>query len=391
MEQAGKRHRQLFVVATEPTPYKTDLFNALAELPGWRTMVLYAQSKDWAKDAGHDFRLMPQRAYDAAFSEGKGFRGQLASAWRLTRLVRRLRPNLVLVSGYNGIPYVTAMIVAMLAGIPFAFWVDQFNVGPPRRGSWPARIVRDAMRRIVFAQAAAVLVCGRPGRESALRAGCPEAKLVDFPYVVDIARIRGLAQASLGLAGWAPPAEPRGLILFSGRLIPRKGFDVLLEALVLLRGTQAFSLVVEGDGPMRPRYEERVAALGLQDRVSFVGFRQMDEHASLLGAADIVVVPSTEDPWGLVVHEGMLMGKPVCASDAVGAAVDRIESGSNGFLFPSGDAHALAQLLRRLLEDPGLRGRIGEAARVSAETWTPQRNAQVLLSSVLGPLEAAGR
>jgi len=253
-------------------------------------------------------------------------------------------------------------------------------------------MARDSMRRMVFKQAAAVLVCGRPGYVSARSAGCPESKLVDFPYVVDVSRIQNLAASCSGVSGWDSRAHLGRLILFSGRLIARKGLDVLFDALDRLHSRRTnFFLVVEGDGPLRADYERKAQAARFADNVRFVGFRQMDEHAFLLSKADIVVVPSTHDPWGLVVHEGMLMGKPVCASSAVGAAVDRIVSGRNGFIFPSGDADALAKLLTLLLEDDGLRRRAGQSARETAKGLTPERNARVLLSSVLKRVEISPR
>jgi glycosyltransferase involved in cell wall biosynthesis len=380
---ATKTHR-LLVVGNEPTPYNTDLFNALSALPSWRTTVFYPQAKNWEKDAGHDFRLMPEWHYEGVLSTGKGIGGQLASALRLVTLLVRDRPDKVLVSGYGSLAHVSAILLFSLTGTPFAFWVDQFNVGKPRRGAWPARIVRDAIRRVVFERAKAVLVCGRPGHDSAMLAGCDESKLVDFPYVVDGRRMRALAESCTGIEGFDPAPHRGRLVVFSGRLIERKGLDVLLDALLLLRKRETeFFLVVEGDGPLRSQHVARVADAGLADRVWFAGFRQMNEHSYLLSVADVVVVPSTQDPWGLVVHEGMLMGKPVCASDAVGSAMDRIDPGQNGFIFPSGDAEALSARLQGLLESAELRQRMGEAAQRSAELRSPERNARALMSSLL--------
>lgn len=113
----------------------------------------------------------------------------------------------------------------------------------------------------------------------------------------------------------------------------------------------ALYLVIEGEGPKRNEYEALAADFKIIDKCFFVGFRQMDEHIGLLSISDIVVVPSYYDPWGLVVHEGMLMAKPVIASDRVGAAIDRIEHEKNGFIFPAGDLYKLSWLIKFLASD----------------------------------------
>jgi len=170
------------------------------------------------------------------------------------------------------------------------------------------------------------------------------------------------------------------MVFFSGRMIERKGLEILLRASAkLLKEGSDFFLIIEGDGPLKQKFENMANELELNDHLIFVGFSQMDRHAYLLSKSDIVVVPSTEDPWGIVVHEGMLLEKAVCASDAVCSARDIIQHGINGIIFPSGDSQTLAQELKTLLANRETRFELGRRAKETAEYWSPKRNVEALL------------
>jgi glycosyltransferase involved in cell wall biosynthesis len=387
-----RTQKDLLVIATEPAPYKTDLFNAFCEAPGWRISVFYVAVKDWSRDAGHDYQQIPVRRYKSSFGNDKGLPGQLSTALGAIKTIVTERPQVILVCGYAGLPYVASLLAASTLRIPFALWADHFNVDQPQQGGVFGRIIRFLIRKGVFGRAFAILVCGRPGWCSAIRAGCPEQKLLDFPYTVDPLRLRRRCTASDSLRALLSRADGRPMVLFSGRLIARKGLDLLLRAAEQLkRENEAFFLIVEGEGPLRHAYERLALELGLAESCVFVGFRQMDEHAYLLSVADIVVVPSTEDPWGIVVHEGMLLGKPVCASDAVGSAIDRITPGENGLLFPSGNWRQLSQDLQLLLHDEDLRRRMGHSAKRVAEQRSPGSNVRSFLALVTARVSSSYR
>lgn len=296
----SEKLRTLLIVSTEPAPYKIDMYNALSDLGGWNVFVFYAATKDWSIDAGHDFQNFPLSRFRYRKNKGKGLLGQVISAVKVMFLVLRDYPSLIVVCGYNGLPYVMSMITAYFVKVPFFMWVDQFNVSAPRKKGDFVLFVRDALRNFVFRKSAAILVCGRPGLNSAVRSGCPENKVVDFPYVVDKKSIENFAKSIHDLHDLALPDAMRPIILFSGRFIPRKGLQTLLRAIAKIRNEVGeFLLIVEGDGPLRNQYEEMVRDLELNTNVLFVGFRQMDEHAYLLSKSDIVVVPSLRDPWGI--------------------------------------------------------------------------------------------
>jgi glycosyltransferase involved in cell wall biosynthesis len=160
------------------------------------------------------------------------------------------------------------------------------------------------------------------------------------------------------------------MALFVGRLVEEKGVRVLLDAWRRADLGESAVLVLAGEGPLRPEVER--AGPG----VEALGFVPRDHLPSLYAAADVLVLPSirTEtflEPWGLVVNEAMHQGTPAIVSDAVGAAAGGlVQDGRNGLVAPQGDAEALAARIRSLAVNPGLRARLGEAARQDVAPFT---------------------
>ena len=164
-----------------------------------------------------------------------------------------------------------------------------------------------------------------------------------------------------------PPLGATPVIGFAGRLVPKKGVDVLLHAMALLRErVPDVRLIVVGDGPDRIGLERLAAELGIRDAVDFLGHLAQEQVEHALGAAWVQAVPSRwEEPFGLVAAEAMMRGTAVVASENGGLA-EQVEPGSTGYLAPAGDAGALARALERVVRDRGLAERMGASARVRA-------------------------
>ena len=154
-----------------------------------------------------------------------------------------------------------------------------------------------------------------------------------------------------------PPEAPLGLAL--GRLHPNKGFDVLLAALAR---APRLHLWLAGEGDLRLTLERQAAALGIAERVRFLGWR--DDIPALLAAADFLVCPSRHEPLGNVVIEAWAAGLPVIATASEGPRA-LIVDGKSGLLVPVDDADALASAMRRLADDPELRMGLAAAGRAA--------------------------
>jgi glycosyltransferase involved in cell wall biosynthesis len=252
------------------------------------------------------------------------------------------------VHGYFAhVPTEVAANAARRLGVPYGFSVHAVDARKVSRAGLAER-----------ARAAACVIACNPDVAGDLkRAGAP-VQLI--PHGVDLARFRPTP---------APPADIL-TILAVGRLVPKKGFPVLIRAAARLLAP--FRLRIVGEGPERASIEALIAEHDLADRVELVGPRTHDDLPAEYAAANIVVVPSVTDAKGdrdglpNVVLEAMSSGRPVVASD-VGAVASAIVDGRTGVLVPPGSSEALAGALEFLADQPDMRERLGREARARVE------------------------
>jgi len=218
------------------------------------------------------------------------------------------------------------------------------------------RALRAALRR-----ATRVVACARSLAASA-RALAPEVapRLSVIPNGVE---------PGVFVDGRAHP-HPRPYVAAVGRLVPQKGFDVLLEAFARLDAPEV-DLLIAGDGPERRRLEALRERLGLGARVHLLGAVDRATVASLYRGARLVACPSRWEGLPLVCLEAMASGRAVVASRVDGIP-DAVGDGETGLLVPPEDPVALAGALRALLEDGARRERLGARGRALVRdelTW----------------------
>src|SRR5271166_360131 len=151
-------------------------------------------------------------------------------------------------------------------------------------------------------------------------------------------------------------------LVFVGRCDIQKDHATLLRAITAVPDTH---LLLVGDGPLRPRLEQMAAALGIRDRVTFLGWR--GDVAAVLKASDIYVHSTHSDGFGIAACEAMAAGLPVVASDVPGLA--QLVTGA-GILFPAGDDKALARELNALIQSPRRRREMSVAGRQRARQFS---------------------
>lgn len=159
-------------------------------------------------------------------------------------------------------------------------------------------------------------------------------------------------------------------LVFLGRLNRYKRLDLVLRALVRLEheGIRA-RLLVAGSGPEREAWEAQAAALGIADRVEFLGFIPEAHKLEILRRSWLHVLTSVKEGWGISNLEAAACGTPTVASDAPGLR-ESVVDGETGVLVPHGDVGTLSAALAGLLTDAALRRRMGGAARRFAERYS---------------------
>jgi colanic acid/amylovoran biosynthesis glycosyltransferase len=228
-----------------------------------------------------------------------------------------------------------------------------------------------ALKRQVLRRAAAVTVMNADMRQVVVDLGVPAEKVRVLPMGVALGRIQ---QAQL------PAERIRGRLVFVGRLVEKKGVEVLLDALQQLPDGLEWSLDVVGDGPLRADLERRASGLG--DRVTFLGQQSAPDLAALLARAEVAVFPSVrarsgdQDGLPVALLEAMAAGTPVVASDlpGLGDAVVGTADGEPlppaGRVVPAGDPAELAAVIAALLGDPGQRQCMSDAGVARAATYS---------------------
>ncbi len=224
-------------------------------------------------------------------------------------------------------------------------------------------------------------------------------KIVVIPPGVDLSRFYPIPADEAKEFIGVPPCER--VLLFVGRIEPLKGLDVLIQAIALMRvqGIHVCLTVIGGDPqPPADQHDEEMSRLqamreqyGLTDLVTFLGKRSQDTLPYYYSAAEVVVVPSHYESFGMVALEAMACGTPVVASQ-VGGLAFLIQDGVTGFTVPADDPQALAERLSALLCDEALRQRTGQQAAKFARQYGWERISRRILQlyeSVLASRSAA--
>jgi len=303
---------------------------------------------------------------------GYGYSFTYLSLGIVSRLLR-FRPQVIFSSSFG----MWTLLVLLLK--PLGGW----RVVIAYEGSSPSVDFRHSplrlqLRRVMVQAAAACITNSEAGLRylmDCLQAR-PERVFVQ-PYEV------AEAQA---LAGEATPEtqahfqdHPRPIFLFVGGLIPRKGVQQLLAACRMLQeqGYENYTLVIVGAVPQRSQLEAFCQDHHLTERVIWTGRIGYDQIGACFRQADVFVLPTLEDTWGMVVLEAMAVGKPVLCSKGAGAS-ELVVPGENGYVFDAQKPEELAALMRQLIDDPAAIAPLGANAQERMAAYTPAAAAEFL-------------
>jgi glycosyltransferase involved in cell wall biosynthesis len=249
--------------------------------------------------------------------------------------------------------------------------------------------VRRLAKRVLFGGLRQAVDCflaiGSSNRNYYLSMGVDPRRIITMPYAVDNSffqtrcrqesKRREQFRTQLGL-------EPnRPVILYTGKLYGRKRPEDLLEAYARLskdgREEPGPYLLYVGDGQSRSALEARAASLGWSS-VKFVGFKNQTELPAFFDLCDVFVIPSSLEPWGLIVNEAMNAGRPIIASDHVGACQDLLRDGINGYSYPAEDVGELHRVLLKFLAEPGRHAKMGQASLSVIKQWSYEEDVEAL-------------
>lgn len=269
-------------------------------------------------------------------------------------------PDVIVVHGYAHATEHFAMLTGRLMRIPVLLRGES-NLLPKRsRLTLAAKRAGSFYLRGVLAGALAI---GTHSKNYFRHYGFPEDRIFVAPYAVDndffqsqAAAARATAERWRNEMGIAPDTTVIG---FAAKLSPVKACGDLIEAFGRSHAENA-ALVIVGDGPLRAELEAHAARFP-NASIYFRGFVNQSDMPAAYAIADVFVLPSNYEPWGLAVNEAMNLACPVIVSEAVSCAVDLVGP-DNGWVFPSGDISALQMIITKACANPDRLKAMGEAA-----------------------------
>lgn len=246
------------------------------------------------------------------------------------------------------------LVAAKAARAPLAVMTRHYDRYASMFGSRTDRLLQDAANRLAdhtFAISDAVRLTLQSAE------GVAPERITVVPNGIDLARIEHQAGVR---SGTVRRATGQMTISSVGSLERRKGHEFLIRALAQLDFRPKPRLILVGDGALRAELMTLAAALGIRDRVDFLGYQA--NPYPWLARSDLYVQPSLEEGFGISVLEAMALGRPVVASN-VGGLPEVVKDEQTGLLVAARQPHALGEALTRLLHDAELRDRLGAAGR----------------------------
>jgi len=342
---------KVFVLTDSPSPYQVEFFNQIVARGLYDLQVGYLRGRD------------PERQWNPPPLNHDSLMLDSSTAALRESLEAARRADLVVFNYYRDARAEELIELRATQGKPWCFWGERPGLRQPQfAGAWFRKWKLKALRRSHapiwgIGEFAVARYREEFGKDRAYQ---------NLPYFSDLDRF-AVERRSTG---------SELLFLFVGAVVPRKGIDLVARAFVRL--AQEFphvKLRIAGAGVL----EETVARTlqPVRERVEFMGFRHWHELPELYAAADVLCVPSRYDGWGLVVAEGLASGVPVIATDKMGAALEFVRTGKNGWLIPADNGEALFAAMREAaITTASELDHLGQEARRSVSEHTLAHGAE---------------
>lgn len=354
---------KLFYLVSHPIQYQAPLLRRIAADPDIDLRVLF-ESMGRDMDRGFNREL----SWDIPLTDGYAF-SDLSSD---TSLIEHIQDADVLwVHGWDSANKRQALADAKKMEIPVLMRGENTNAAMPDGGPLRGPIKR-AYLRYLFKYCAGFLCIGTDNRQYYLDRGVEESRLFSMPYTVDNDFFRKHAEtaavnreqlrSTLGLE------DGRPVILYAGKLQPRKHPLALLAAfrgLDMVKARHPY-LIYVGDGEQKSDLIDNARELG--DRVKILGFKNQTELPAFYDLADVFVLASEREPWGLAVNEAMNAGTAIIVSNECGCAADLITPFCGTVVGPN-DVAELRNALADMLSDPEKLEKMGKQAKLAISNW----------------------
>jgi glycosyltransferase involved in cell wall biosynthesis len=381
--------RRLVILTEIISPYRIPLFNDLARRAELDLHVIFLAETDPTLRQWRVYKKEIQFSYQVLPSWRKRIgRYNLLLNGGVVRALVASAPDVILCGGYNYVASWQALVWARGRTVPFVLWSES-NSQDLRRGYAPVEF----LKREFLSKCTGFLVPGRAAQEYlCVHKKVKEEVIFTAPNAVDNDLFATAAAASRqNVAALRRELDlPERYFLFTGRLVREKGVFELLSAYAKLDESvrQQVGLVFVGDGVSRQLLEAQAASVS-PGEVRFAGFAQREQLAIYYALAEMLVLPTYADTWGLVVNEAMACGLPVIVSRAAGCGSELVRENWNGLSVPPRDVSSLTEAMYSLARQPGLLASMGANSAQHILQYSPEEWSRGIARMV--EAEAGGR
>jgi len=353
------------------SPHVIPLFEKLGRQKDIEVKIFFCSESEtnriWRTDVEKKFnyKILPKFAIE--------FRGEDLFTYFINPTVLfeliKYNPDIVITAGWDIFAYQIAFFYAKIFRKKFVLWSGSTKYEP----SW-RRALSMPLVKLIVAGSDAYIAYGTRAREYLISLGAEPEKIsisyntTDinfFENEVDKWRKQKIKiKKELGI-------NTSKVVLYVGQLIERKGVRYLIEAFGRLkRDLKDVSLLIVGYGPQESELKELVKKRKISD-IIFTGGAEWRKTPKYYAISDIFVLPSLEEVWGLVINEAMTSRMPIITTDKVGASVDLVKNGENGYVIKSGNIDELYKVMEKIIKNSRLLTRMGEKSQDLIKNFGP--------------------
>ena len=323
---------KILAFADFPSPYRVEVFKGLAK--EYDMLVVFDKMSDQNRNA-------------AWFCKNTGLNSisllEEAGRMQFEKELKQIKKyDLVLAYDYHIKNAIRLEIDCIKNKVPYIMNLDGAFIRK--------NFIKNIIKKYLVTHAAGYFASGNHAAEYFKYFGADENKIYYHPFTslhADEVLKEPLSETEKTRYKKKLGVDKSKMVLTIGQFIHRKGFDVLLEAWNK-ELNESCSLVIVGGGEEENQYRQYIADHNLKN-VQLVGFKQKEEIFEYYKAADLFVLPTREDIWGLVINEAMACGLPVISTNMCLGAVELIENGINGYIVPVNNSNELAEAIKKLL------------------------------------------
>ena len=388
-----QRKYQLAYFVTHPIQYQAPLLKALSARKEIELKVFFIMDFSLAihvlKDfpdgtkwdtpllSGYEYTFLPKifKSNDSGFF--KPF------VYGIRKALKERHWDAVWVHGYNHYSLIIVMILSYIFRIPI-FYRSESNLK-----FTPSHTLKNIFIRSLIKLSTGLLFIGNDNKEYYKFFGAPENKLYFTPYAVDNEFFNNqsdqIQRKTPDLRKLLMINDDTIVVLFSGKLIKRKNPALLLEAFYnVIKNDldRPVYLIFVGHGVEYETLQKRIKQLKLEAKVKLAGFKNQGEIRQYYSMADLFVLPSNIEAFGLVINEAMNASTAIISSDKVGATSDLVFDGSNGFVFQSDSLESLTDALNKALSSKSKLRKMCNQSLIIINRWNYEEDVKGIMSAL---------